>query len=62
MLIPVRMPLSWSLGPQHRDIETFEKCSILFRSKSKIPPNGRGKARILTGGIPLSISRIRIRV
>ena len=40
--------------------ETFEKCSILFKVKSKIPDFERGKARILTTGIPLSILRIRI--
>jgi hypothetical protein len=40
--------------------ETFEKCSILFKFKSKIPDFERGKARILTAGIHLSISRIRI--
>ena len=28
--------------------ETFEKCSILFKVKSKIPDFERGKARILT--------------
>jgi hypothetical protein len=40
--------------------ETFEKCSIMFKVKSKIPDFERGKARILTTGIPFSISRIRI--
>jgi hypothetical protein len=33
--------------------ETFEKCSILFKVKSKIPDFERGKARILTTGIPV---------
>jgi hypothetical protein len=28
--------------------ETFEKCSALFKVKSKIPDFERGKARILT--------------
>jgi hypothetical protein len=28
--------------------ETFEKCSISFKVKSKIPDFERGKARILT--------------
>jgi hypothetical protein len=32
--------------------ETFEKCSILFKVKSKIPDFERGKPRILTTGIP----------
>jgi hypothetical protein len=31
-----------------RKNETFEKCSILFKVKSKIPDFERGKARILT--------------
>jgi hypothetical protein len=35
------------------DNETFEKCSILFKIKSKIPDFERGKARILTAGIPV---------
>jgi hypothetical protein len=29
-------------------IETFEKCSILFKFKSKTPDFERGKAEILT--------------
>jgi hypothetical protein len=32
-------------------IETFEKCSFLFKFKSKIPDFERGKAKILTTGI-----------
>jgi hypothetical protein len=34
-------------------VETFEKCSILFKVKSKIPDFELGKARILTTGIPI---------
>jgi len=33
------------------DNETFEKCSILFKAKSKIPDFEREKAKILTTGI-----------
>ncbi len=31
-----------------KQVETFEKCSILFKFKSKIPDFERGKAKILT--------------
>ncbi len=31
--------------------ETFEKCSILLKFKSKIPDFERGKTKILTTGI-----------
>ena len=34
-------------------LEIFEKCSILFKIKSKIPDSERGKAMILT--IPIDI-------
>jgi preprotein translocase subunit SecA len=37
--------MSWS---SNRPLETLEKCSILFKVKSKIPDFERGKARILT--------------
>jgi hypothetical protein len=43
---------------QHREI--FEKCSILFKVKSKIPDYEPENARILTTGIPCSISRIDV--
>ena len=36
-----------------RGQETFEKCSILFKSKSKIPDFERGKAKILTAPFDL---------
>ena len=32
--------------------ETFEKCSLLFKFKSKIPHFEREKTKILTTGIP----------
>jgi len=36
---------------QPLQIEAFEKCSFLFKFKSKIPDFDRGKAKILTTGI-----------
>ncbi len=35
-------------SPVTSKYETFEKCSILFKFKSKIPDFERGKANILT--------------
>jgi hypothetical protein len=35
-------------NPKVFQFETFEKCSILFKFKSKIPDFERGKAKILT--------------
>jgi len=43
-------------------IETFAKCSILFKFKSKIPDFERGKTKILTTDIHFSISRIELKL
>jgi hypothetical protein len=55
-------------GTRRSDDETFEKCSILFKVKSKIPDFDPGEGENSNhldnpsgqASIPLSISRIRI--
>jgi hypothetical protein len=50
------MSRSWEFGIIDPS-EASEKCSILFKVKSKIPNSERGKARILT--LPVFIRTAR---